>query len=463
VFADQSDLIQQLAAVEHEGLTVLGTVSLLAGAVAMTTTARVLRRSGRQRETAEREAAQANTARDAAQREQEAERERAEAAKRATLVRMADTIEEETTAALAQVSHHTAEMLTTANEMSASAERTGNSAQSAATASGQALANAQTVASAAEQLSASIGEIGTQVAQSTQVVGRAVAAGNETRRTIEALNDEVSRIGVVADMIGEIAAKTNLLALNATIEAARAGDAGKGFAVVASEVKSLATQTARSTHEITQHISQVRNATKDSVVAVSQIEQTIGEVNTIAGSIAAAVEEQQAATREIARNVTETASAANEMTSRTAEVSAEAERTGQHAAGVRENAAGLNTAMSELRHAVIHVVRTSTAEVDRRTTIRNRVDLPCRLSVPGQAPRTVRVTDISERGAGVCGGPLLPVGTRGVLHIDEVGFALPCAVRASEDDILHMMFEFDEVLAVRFRPFVERFAQKRAA
>ena len=51
--------------------------------------------------------------------------------------------------------------------------------------------------------------------------------------TIEALNQEVERIGSVADIIGAIAAKTNLLALNATIEAARAGDAGKGFAVVA--------------------------------------------------------------------------------------------------------------------------------------------------------------------------------------------------------------------------------------
>ena len=228
------------------------------------------------------------------------------------------------------------------------------------------MANAQTVASAAEQLSASIAEIGAQVAQSTEIVGRAVTAGAETRATIEALNEQVGRIGAVADMIGEIAAKTNLLALNATIEAARAGDAGKGFAVVASEVKALATQTARSTQEIAQHIGQVRSATGVSVAAVVRIEQTIGEINAIAGSIAAAVEEQGAATAEIARNVTETATAANEMTNRTTEVTAEAEQTGKHAAEVRENAGGLNTAVEELRHSVIRVVRTSTTEVDRR-------------------------------------------------------------------------------------------------
>ena len=129
------------------------------------------------------------------------------------------------------------------------------------------------------------------------MVGRAVAAGGEARGKMEALNAQVDRIGAVANMIGEIAARTNLLALNATIEAARAGDAGKGFAVVASEVKLLATQTARSTEEITRHIGDVRSATDASVAAVGRIEQTIGEINAIAGTIAAAVQEQGAGDR----------------------------------------------------------------------------------------------------------------------------------------------------------------------
>lgn len=94
--------------------------------------------------------------------------------------------------------------------MSASAVRTGESAHAATEAASQTLAHVQTVAGAAEQLAASIREIAGQVGHSTAVVGRAVAAGEETRKAIEALNGEVAQIGAVAQMIADIAARTNL-------------------------------------------------------------------------------------------------------------------------------------------------------------------------------------------------------------------------------------------------------------
>ena len=297
--------------------------------------------------------------------EEASRRARSEADKRAAIQRMTQTIEAETHAAMEQIGGRTGELAQIAERMTRSAERTGASAQTATAAAGQALVNVQSVAGAADDLAASIREVGAQVTQSTAIVGRAVEAGAETRRTIETLNEQVGQIGEVANIIGEIAAKTNLLALNATIEAARAGDAGKGFAVVASEVKALATQTARSTEQISRHIGEVRRATSASVAAVGRIEQTITEINGVVGSIAAAVEHQGAATTEIAHNVTGTSTAANAMSGRTTELAREAADTGQCAAQVLDSSTKLDNAVNELRQSMIRVVRGSTAELGR--------------------------------------------------------------------------------------------------
>ena len=393
---------------------------------------------------------------------QEAERERADVEKRAALLGMAEKIETETATALDQIGTRTAAMAATAEEMHASSARTGGTARHAASAAQQVLTNAQTVANSTDQLSKSIHEIAAQVGHSTAVVARAVEAATETRQTMEALNEQVGRIGAVADMISEIAARTNLLALNATIEAARAGDAGKGFAVVASEVKALATQTTSSTQEIARHINEVRAATEASAAAVGRIEQTIGEVNAIAGSIAAAVEEQGAATSEIARNVAETASAANEMTRQIGEVSSEAERADRQAGAVQDDTGGLNAAVMELKQSLIRVVRTSTAEVDRRTSGRHSADLPCRLTIAGRM-HDARIADISEGGARVHGAPAIERGTRGTLSLDGVGFPLPFIAQDDASGGLRLTFDLDTATAAKFRGLPARLVSRRAA
>ena len=207
----------------------------------------------------------------------------------------------------------TNDMHGTAKNMSNVANEALSQASSAATAAAAATANVQTVASASEELYTSISEISRQVAESARI---STDAAKETQRinTLMAdLSAAAGRIGEVVKLVNDIASQTNLLALNATIEAARAGDAGKGFAVVAGEVKSLATQTAGATDEITTQISAVQAGTDRAVQAIRNVGTVIEQVRQISAGIASAVEQQGVATQEISRSVSQAASGTNQV------------------------------------------------------------------------------------------------------------------------------------------------------
>ena len=163
------------------------------------------------------------------------------------------------------------------------------------------------------------------------------------------LTRAAGRIGDVVKLITAIAEQTNLLALNATIEAARAGEAGRGFAVVASEVKSLASQTAKATDEISSHIAGMQGATQESVAAIKEIGGTIGQISDIASSIASAVEHQSAATQEIARSVQTVAQGTNEAAADIMEVNRGATETGSASEDVLNSARTLSSESTRLR------------------------------------------------------------------------------------------------------------------
>lgn len=161
----------------------------------------------------------------------------------------------------------------------------------------------QAVASGAEELAASVSEISRQASDALNISLQAVEQANETSTIVSGLASAAEKIGDVVQLINSIADQTNLLALNATIEAARAGDAGRGFAVVASEVKSLATQTAKATDEISAQIAEVQGTTTTAVGVIEAITQTISRINEISAAIAASVEEQASVTQSISSNM----------------------------------------------------------------------------------------------------------------------------------------------------------------
>ncbi|CBS91201.1 methyl-accepting chemotaxis protein [Azospirillum lipoferum] len=195
------------------------------------------------------------------------------------------------------------ELESTARSMSGISQKSMQQATSSAAASEQTSSNVQAVAAATEEMNASIAEIARQVNQSTDVAGAAMREAEQTNAVVGELAQSAQRIGEVVSLISDIAAQTNLLALNATIEAARAGEAGKGFAVVAGEVKSLASQTARATDEISAQIQAMQTVTGTAVKAIQGIGITIARMNEVATAISSAITEQNATTEEISRAI----------------------------------------------------------------------------------------------------------------------------------------------------------------
>ncbi len=205
----------------------------------------------------------------------------------------------------------------------------------------QASQNVQTVASAAEELAVSNTEIARQVLTGAEIATMAVRDVELTVAAVTALETAAQKIGQVVTLINDIASRTNLLALNATIEAARAGEAGKGFAVVAQEVKSLATQTAGATKEITQQIGEIQSTTREASSSILSINDVIRQIKDISTGIASAVEEQSAATREIARNIQEASARTQSLSQNIAGVGAKTEATGNTAANLVRSAANM--------------------------------------------------------------------------------------------------------------------------
>jgi methyl-accepting chemotaxis protein len=222
---------------------------------------------------------------------------------------------------------------------SQSTELTDRTRATAASARGM-LGKTSEVAAAAEQSAVAMREAAQTAAGLIRAIEDArteveVAAGVATKagdqadaavKVSHALSGHVEAIESILGLIRDIAGQTNLLALNATIEAARAGDAGRGFAVVAQEVKSLAAQTARATDDITNKITAIQQATKQTVEANGSISATVEEVEASANRIRQAMEVQAQTVTMITAAVDETALAADSMSSTIAAIRSDTEQ-----------------------------------------------------------------------------------------------------------------------------------------
>jgi methyl-accepting chemotaxis protein len=113
--------------------------------------------------------------------------------------------------------------------------------------------------------------------QATMHVTQIAELARDSVERVAALRHASTTIGEITQVIGEIAAQTNLLALNAAIEAARAGEAGRGFAVVADEVRKLSQRSAESLQRIEDLLHEIALRSDEAAERLQQMERSVGE------------------------------------------------------------------------------------------------------------------------------------------------------------------------------------------
>ncbi|MEB3045920.1 methyl-accepting chemotaxis protein [Rhizobium mulingense] len=323
---------------------------------AMSKAVAVFRRNALERQDAQK--------REAVLRDAEFERERSQMAEKAAEERTRETVIDELTYGLDQLSHGNLDCrLTTPfaatyeslrakfndsmNALSASmaevaqtSRQVGSSSAGITNAADSLALRTEQQAAMLEEATSALGEMNAKAKDASNHAGKATGMMAETRSSAEhsaaIVRDAIAamqkieassaQIGEIVNVIDEIAFQTNLLALNAGVEAARAGEAGKGFAVVAQEVRELALRSANAAKEIRSLISTSSSQVSTGVELVNRTGKALmeieGQVEQVADLIARIVSvssEQTVAIGEINASV----NALDEVTQRNAAMAAE--------------------------------------------------------------------------------------------------------------------------------------------
>lgn len=212
-----------------------------------------------------------------------------------------------------QMQSASTELQAAANQQASGSSEQASAMTEIATTINELLATSRQIADSAQR----VAQIASQTAGAARAGDATVTRGSDASATVRKQVDQIvthmldlgersQQMGVVLDLVSELAEQTNILAINATIEAAGAGEAGRRFGVVADEIRKLADRVAASTKEIRAMVDGVRGAVNTTVMATEAGSKAVD-------SGAAQVLEMASAFRQIAGLVVTTTEAAREI------------------------------------------------------------------------------------------------------------------------------------------------------
>jgi len=173
----------------------------------------------------------------------------------------------------------------------------------------------------------------------TKTSREAVDGGDAVGKTLTAMRQIASKIGIVDD----IAYQTNLLALNAAIEAARAGEHGKGFAVVAAEVRKLAERSQEAAREISDLAVNSVSTAERAGKLLTEIVPSIQKTSELVQEIAAASAEQSESAVQIGGAMDQLSKATQQNASASEQLAATSEELSGQAEQLQQNVSFFNT------------------------------------------------------------------------------------------------------------------------
>jgi methyl-accepting chemotaxis protein len=225
---------------------------------------------------------------------------------------------------------------------------------------GRADTGATTLLDESSNLGRSLAAVESSIAEQEQTTAHLHALSLHADERFATLVGFACSAGTIADLIAEIASRTNLLALNASIEAARAGESGRGFAVVASEVKALASQTSAATLEIRNQLEQITDAVNSTATIVSDMRSSFERID----RTGATVEQAMVRQGDVTRTIQNFAGIAAELTAQLQDSATRAEGSTEAAARLTSELGAVTADLVERSHAVMQGMRGFVATLD---------------------------------------------------------------------------------------------------